>query len=1613
MREAAGLEHGGKGEPAWRGRPEGTEAPAHGWQQAPDAAEHASPGFWRRVRVPLLIALFAGLMAWFVISVSFAPLQTPLVAVEAARYEWPFPPNAWAQEDLDSLSALHGQNLSVTELAVERQTSAEVLRGLDAQLTAAGGRVPLPCIVIYVSMLGTIDGSGNPCLIPPGTSPLESERWLPVAQLLQCIGRHRELDGCNKLLVFDSNRSEVDWQLCMLYNGFAEQLAGAVEAAGVPKLAVINSAAGGEIGWSSPELGASIFSHYLRLGLAGLADTQSGNGDRRVDLRELHRYLADRVDAWAVANRAAHQRPMLLPSGSEDFPVTWSLNRRTQQRLLAQPASPGRPAVTADELGKLWRKRDQFARLAPYQADPLAWRDFQQRLLWLEQAAASGRAYSTSARNVYADLVSLAATIDRRISADSRSRPSRPVNLFRERPPLRLAAHSLPFADYLGQPDGAQLENRLASVDHVAGPAALAQLVANFEPVENGHLLVERQFLRLLARYDLSALLKPPALLGRAMEVRELAERAALPGDRRALAAIKPGVAKADELRRQAEDRWLSALAPDRSQAVSSWTAAASAYKLAHELNADLLRAWSLADRAWAELPYTAAWLCRPLSLGQSGKRQDERIAQMLLPLVERTRSLAALLVDFNSDDPSRQVLARQAAEVTDGLNRLDAFVASEAQRLLGPDEPAASTVQEIRAMLRMPLLPAPTRDQLLKRLGTLSTNLQAGFAGKQRPEEPKPPSAAEPPEAYARRASRWPLHPALALLNADRAPGPGDVDVGSTGPAGGNADPVAGLATASQALRSRLLELPVDIRRQLSEKDEGEAKASHTGLQPLALRVRAGSGFWFPALRPDPVERLAQQNLQLLLLWQASRVLDDFLGPAAGNEPPFFARVADAYLDSVKRIAEPARAVQAEIAHVARLRNERFEAARAGIRMRAADLLLSDVALDSAAAVDMSAASPQLAQAIPAGVATVYLHDSQGRVAAGTKAVDMPPGSNPAELKYPLAAAGMANRGPLMQASWLYRGNEISTSFLLRPPGGMTVDVEPFRYGPPQVIVRGQGRKRASIMLILDCSHSMAELTRSEGPNDAQRVSRFSVAQNALSQMLEQLAQANARVGVRFFGHRIGWNTKQPNQLLPQPGYSGHIPEDLLPSMDVELVLPLGRFDEGIAQSVAEKLKQTKPWGESPLYLALIESLGDFADEPADSEKSVIVIADGINYQFNAPEPKTRDEVLQAYRGRNVKINIVGFEIPEQEAAEARRDFGLLASETGGSYASAANATTLIKSLESMLGPQDFRVLDGQQHLVGEARLGLPVVVTPPPVGMRPYSVSLDRLSAPVELAGGEHAELFPSRDGSRLESARFEIGEPRYVPVNGPEDEASGYLLGVHRALLADHAAQIPLSIVKADHSFAARAAEMWVEVRVPQSAPDKAGQLAVFYDANYLPGTSAPVVNCTAGHWPPGAKTAIVSAWFKRQPTAPARVISFGDLLVRRSEAEPIAPLDGVPGVSVQLRLDRETGSTDAYRLAVVERHDVHSPTLAALKVQTFPAAERIVHRFDSTNRLVTHQFFFRGVSKDDLTSYELRLTRASDAKSGAYIAEPTEVDVLVASDLIRLSAPRNPR
>ncbi|MDZ4820139.1 MAG: hypothetical protein SGJ20_14320, partial [Planctomycetota bacterium] len=599
----------------WRGRlSERFRVLRHRWQQTdsePALAGAASQDSWRRVRVLALLGLFAGLLAMLVYYLMHKPVQTPLIAISTPPYAWPLPPNSFTAEDLQKLTTLDKENsIQLANLSASWSSSERGLRALDRQLDElvnAGNRSGV--VVLYLSAHGVVDGEGRPCLILPSSNPWKSETWLPVSELLARIKAHQPADAWHKLLVLDCNRMEINWDIGLLYNSFADGLEKVVQAADVPNLAVLNSAGPGQRAWDSTSLQATVFGHYLQLGLAGAADSwdEDGNRDRQVSLHELHRYLLRHVDRWAQHNRDAHQRPMLIPATADDFSIVWTLNSRTQARLVSEAAKTNvKPFVQDESVAKLWRKHDEFSREQPLRLDPLSWSQFEHKLSWLNATLAAGNDYKGTATAVYADLKAKAAAMEERSTAiQTTGGEFAKANIFATRPwkrPAGLEFHSLSLAALFGQFSNNEqaglrmlLDRFVESPSRAMADEVLAQIPLQRETVQ----LSEPHLLRLMQR-DLTELAwQKPALLSTAMRIHRTGNELTAPSDERVLTWIAPLLEKADRLRRRANDALFVGDESNLLLAETEQQAALKAYADVATLTQKVTEAYRTRDEAW------------------------------------------------------------------------------------------------------------------------------------------------------------------------------------------------------------------------------------------------------------------------------------------------------------------------------------------------------------------------------------------------------------------------------------------------------------------------------------------------------------------------------------------------------------------------------------------------------------------------------------------------------------------------------------------------------------------------------------------------------------------------------------------------------------------------------------------------------------------------------------------------------------------------------------------------------------------------------------------------------------------------------------------------------
>jgi hypothetical protein len=523
----------------------------------------------------------------------------------------------------------------------------------------------------------------------------------------------------------------------------------------------------------------------------------------------------------------------------------------------------------------------------------------------------------------------------------------------------------------------------------------------------------------------------------------------------------------------------------------------------------------------------------------------------------------------------------------------------------------------------------------------------------------------------------------------------------------------------------------------------------------------------------------------------------------------------------------------------------------------------------------------------------------------------------------------------------------------------------------------------------------------------DTGQNTRFDVAASALMGMLNDLSlDPDANVGVVLFGHRAGWSTRRPLQVLRQEAYAQPIPEDLLPSRDVETILSLGRFDTIEAGRVFRTLRSVRPWGQSPLYYAVVEALRSFANAGRDLEKHVVVITDGSPYQFTPPggdareqSPFTFDELVQAWQGTDAAVHVVWFGPDAGENLNQSQDFASLAERTGGSVTTAQNSKQLLDAIRDRLGKALYFVEDDQGLVLNRdpsadtpgTRLNLPVVIQPFSRDTV-YSVRFRGITKALNVEGGEALQLQVTADGDEILAGSISESTATMAALVQTSDNAPvGYNIGVEPLVRLENSVRLRIWVQSLNTVVTPRPAEAWIEL-----LPVAQGELLhhrkyIFFDRNFEPNTAVPTLEWTANDWPANADTAQLHIWLKPSPTTPAQIIPVANVVDTPQDFAASRAITGMPDIKYRAQL-RENSQDGTIVLSVIQEHAQTAGSVDFLRVdlggQASDVVQRIVHRMDHEHAIATHSFVVASADRDRLLETEIRFVRQADAIRGSW-------------------------
>lgn len=222
-------------------------------------------------------------------------------------------------------------------------------------------------------------------------------------------------------------------------------------------------------------------------------------------------------------------------------------------------------------------------------------------------------------------------------------------------------------------------------------------------------------------------------------------------------------------------------------------------------------------------------------------------------------------------------------------------------------------------------------------------------------------------------------------------------------------------------------------------------------------------------------------------------------------------------------------------------------------------------------------------------------------------------------------------------RASVFFRGRrwESGSSFTVDPcPTPEFVVTKSAR--PPTAAITLAGSDKRPIIFVLDMSGSMDELV--EGKTRAQ------LAIETLGRVIDNLSDDDV-VSLKVFGHRMKFRkVVNPDNgdvvfaRVPNPKWLRAFNKQLDPNSDIETILMPIRLttdNRKTVKKVLEELKQSGPWGITPLAGAITEALsgriieGNLANRPG----VVVAISDGLATDIGRDQDAQPDESLNRIR--------------------------------------------------------------------------------------------------------------------------------------------------------------------------------------------------------------------------------------------------------------------------------------------------------------------------------------------------------------------------------------------
>jgi len=1343
--------------PSWRGSgPTPGRGNAQSWRRpGTPAASAAWPvrARWLRAAGGLIsTAIAIAAIATFIFLV-FVPgcSQTQFAVLAPAPYNnAALPPSPFSQQDREAFRA---------DLKAAILPEQLVPLATSAGAPESSNQSPL---FVYVTAMAGRTGDGV-VLYTMDSGPDDVDGTIPLGHLWKYLAAKPATQ--KKIVAIDIARGPVDdrWGLFIRptvgISGESGNLLLPDDAAAIPNLAVITSAAPGELSWTSPAFARSVFAQFLVRALAGDADGAAGEPrDYRVSLEEVHAFLLKHVNHWVLQNRDTRgQHPLLLFSKQADsLQKTVLFEVQGRSAPASEDVARQVDGALLRRLEALWDARDQWASRNPAPNSSLEWQKFQEHLRRAEQWRLAGQLegmtpHLDEAESALRDLTSASS---RNLSAGL---PAFVAAGLSRRGTFDLSVTDPPLPE-------TQLEAALkAQTPELAAGDSRAAAVALRARAEQAGWQTYRTRL----------------WTGGLLQV-------------------------ADGDRRVSEDLLFVGTAPDLDRARGLRASATERLDAHADIVRELSAAHALHSRLLSELPALAAWTAermpveslaskssesrrarlmndyaqgidesrfRPPSLSDQRRLPDsaddaslQQTEIDLLALFEQTRQLGRLLdrelvgnADFAGDQTWKSELQTLKQQLTDpdrGLDGLQGRLLRHAKGLIGatvadlPGNGGSGSGQpqyfhwlRLRNALQWNGLPADLRRLLFTDLEqsdrTLHVNSQKVPVG-----EPTPWNGDDWTGVDGCWRSLWALQ-SVSLGLADASMHEHWVDWKNA-----VVDPAKQL--------NLLVELGQSVRQEYRQRVERAqpSLANAAGLNDaeviLLTAVRAQRTFHaddavlFSAER-DPARSLERFDLAAACLEQAGRYADDFWGAEGEmNREPWFVLASGQCLQAAGRLAEslavPALAT-ARTEASQRLENRRLGKLQLAIPSEKVDLTLTSQRPTSI--------TVERNNSVPPGVAAVWLLSD---AASGLDAI--PPArqgveQSPAKTDWTIRKQRATPSGPCgdvaMHPRLFFRGrfwDREDQLLAINPCPPDSLDLEYFPHAPTgQVVVFGADRR--DTIFILDCSLSMADPM---DPKNKKGETRFQAARKALSDALRVLRDSPTVgeqrdpyvVGLMAYGHRARTKGGEYLKTETNPDWKASIPAAVSDDWrnDFEILTPPSRLVDDRYQQMIQQIGTLQPYGQTPLLGAI-----GFASKTLLKRQRggvVVAITDGAynDEKREGPRFKALQDLLQNHP--ELSLHVVAFGVDQKLELDLLTE---LATKTQGQFYSAPTGGDLARTIGTVMKPRQYslaRSVEPREELFAD--LASPILNRPP----RSYEVRFPGLaSSTVTLFGGEQLQF------------------------------------------------------------------------------------------------------------------------------------------------------------------------------------------------------------------------------------------------------------------------------